>query len=225
MIPVLRTLWLSSGRHSYSNRHRDQALGCRRMRRPSSRHRCLMKTWRWWRLSMGVDRIAHQIASAPFAPTTATKLRQQTHFSICFSFFILGCGPTIENQARLYVGGRKQRKKMTNENKNQQSINSDHFIGGTYLKQSDLTEPITVTISGAWTDVFRNDPRPKIVIAFTEIQEIYLQLLEALVALRVANRPDRFEPRMRKRRPRKSEKMTKPRHELKRRMRKGVTKF
>jgi hypothetical protein len=50
----------------------------------------------------------------------------------------------------------------------------------------------------------------------------YLQLLEAAATHRVADRPDRFEPRKRKRNPRKSEMMTKPRCELKRLMRKGV---
>lgn len=54
-------------------------------------------------------------------------------------------------------------------------------------------------------------------------QELYRQLLEAVATHRVANRPDRFEPRKRKRNPRKAEKMTKPRWELKRLMRKGVT--
>ncbi len=54
-------------------------------------------------------------------------------------------------------------------------------------------------------------------------QKLYLQLSEAIATHRVANRPDRFEPRKRKRNPRKAEKMTKPRWELKRLMRKGVT--
>ena len=54
-------------------------------------------------------------------------------------------------------------------------------------------------------------------------QQIHLQLLEAVATHLVANRPDRFEPRKRKRNPRKSEMMTKPRWELKRLMRKGVT--
>jgi hypothetical protein len=48
---------------------------------------------------------------------------------------------------------------------------------------------------------------------------------ELVVVTTIANRPDRFEPRMRKRRPRRAEVMTKPRRELKRLMRKGVTKI
>jgi len=54
-------------------------------------------------------------------------------------------------------------------------------------------------------------------------QKLYLQLLEAVASHRVADRPDRFEPRKRKRNPRKAEMMTKPRWKLKRLMRKGVT--
>ena len=54
-------------------------------------------------------------------------------------------------------------------------------------------------------------------------QQIYQRLLEAVASHRVADRPDRFEPRKRKRNPRKAAMMTKPRWELKRLMRKGVT--
>jgi len=54
-------------------------------------------------------------------------------------------------------------------------------------------------------------------------QQLYQQLLTAVATHRVADRPDRFEPRKRKRKPRKAEMMTKPRWELKRLMRKGVT--
>ena len=56
-------------------------------------------------------------------------------------------------------------------------------------------------------------------------QQVYEQLLEAVASHRVADRPDRFEPRQRKRRPRKAEQMTKPRRELKRLMQKGVAKI
>lgn len=56
-------------------------------------------------------------------------------------------------------------------------------------------------------------------------QKLYLQLLEVVATHRVADRPDRFEPRVRKRNPRKADKMTKPRWELKSLMRKGVTKI
>ena len=59
----------------------------------------------------------------------------------------------------------------------------------------------------------------------TSHHEIYLQLLVAVASHRVADRPDRFEPRQRKRYPRKAEPMLKPRCKLKRLMRKGVTKI
>lgn len=45
---------------------------------------------------------------------------------------------------------------------------------------------------------------------------LYQQLLEAIVMHRVGDRPDRFEPRARKRNPSKSSMLTKPRHEAKR---------
>ncbi|MFO1004135.1 MAG: hypothetical protein U0936_27780 [Planctomycetaceae bacterium] len=45
---------------------------------------------------------------------------------------------------------------------------------------------------------------------------LYQQLLEAIVAHRVADRPDRFEPRARKRNPTRATMLMKPRHEAKR---------
>ena len=54
--------------------------------------------------------------------------------------------------------------------------------------------------------------------------EIYQALIDSIVLHVVADRPDRFEPRMRKRSFLRVEWMTKPRWELKRLMRKGVTK-
>jgi len=53
-------------------------------------------------------------------------------------------------------------------------------------------------------------------------QNVYLQLLDAVATHRVADRPDRFEPRQRKRRQKKYDRMMKPRHELKRDMLKGL---
>lgn len=44
----------------------------------------------------------------------------------------------------------------------------------------------------------------------------YEQLLEAVATHRVADRPDRFEPRQRKRRQKKYDRMMKPRYEVKR---------
>ncbi|MDQ1500599.1 MAG: hypothetical protein QOI86_3939 [Actinomycetota bacterium] len=51
---------------------------------------------------------------------------------------------------------------------------------------------------------------------------VYEQLLAAVAGHRVADRPDRFEPRRRKRRPKPYDRLMKPRHEAKRALRKGV---
>ena len=52
---------------------------------------------------------------------------------------------------------------------------------------------------------------------------LYRDLLEAVATHRVADRPDRFEPRQRKRRQKKYDRMMKPRHEVKRDILNGVT--
>ena len=54
--------------------------------------------------------------------------------------------------------------------------------------------------------------------------QLFRQLLNAIVCHRVADRPDRFEPRMKKQRHKKVEWMVKPRWELKREMAKRVSK-
>ncbi len=51
---------------------------------------------------------------------------------------------------------------------------------------------------------------------------LYEQLLRAIAMHRVADRPDRFEPRMAKRRPMKYDRLTRPRAEIKLRMRKRI---
>jgi hypothetical protein len=50
------------------------------------------------------------------------------------------------------------------------------------------------------------------------------QVLRAIAVHRVADRPDRFEPRMAKRRPKRYDRLAKPRQEIKRQMLKGVVK-
>ena len=57
------------------------------------------------------------------------------------------------------------------------------------------------------------------------LQELYQQLLKAIATHRVADRPDRFEPRMTKRRPKNYDRLTKPRREIKREMIKGLSKI
>jgi hypothetical protein len=53
-------------------------------------------------------------------------------------------------------------------------------------------------------------------------QNLYQQFLEAVATHRVADRPDRFEPRLRKRRPKKYDSMLQPRHVIKSKMLKRV---
>jgi hypothetical protein len=48
------------------------------------------------------------------------------------------------------------------------------------------------------------------------LDELYQQMLHAIVQHRVADRPDRFEPRMTKRKPKSYDRLRKPRHEIKR---------
>jgi hypothetical protein len=50
------------------------------------------------------------------------------------------------------------------------------------------------------------------------------ELLDAIAAHRVGDRPDRYEPRVKKRRRNHYGRLTKPRAEMKRKMAKGVTK-
>jgi IS4 transposase len=51
---------------------------------------------------------------------------------------------------------------------------------------------------------------------------VYEQLLDAIASHRVADRPDRYEPRQLKRRPKPYDRLMKPRHQAKREMLKGV---
>ena len=53
-------------------------------------------------------------------------------------------------------------------------------------------------------------------------RNLYQQFLDAVATHRVADRPDRFEPRLRKRRPKKYDSMLQPRHVIKRKMLKRV---
>ena len=52
--------------------------------------------------------------------------------------------------------------------------------------------------------------------------DLYERLLEAVASHRVGDRPDRFEPRRRKRWPKPYDRLMKPRHEAKQALRKGV---
>jgi len=55
-------------------------------------------------------------------------------------------------------------------------------------------------------------------------EQLYRQMLDAIATHRVADRPDRFEPRLRKRRPKHYAFLRKPRNVIKSEMAKGVTK-
>jgi hypothetical protein len=59
--------------------------------------------------------------------------------------------------------------------------------------------------------------------ALTFLLQLYQQLLDAIAVHRVADRPDRYEPRLRKRRPKHYGFLRKPRHATKRDMAKGLT--
>jgi hypothetical protein len=81
-------------------------------------------------------------------------------------------------------------------------------------------EPRTVSFKGAVQTLAAFQP----LIAMqgdcssTRRQRPYDQLLDAVATHRVADRPDRFEPRQRKRRQKKYDRMMKPRNQLKREM-------
>jgi hypothetical protein len=86
-------------------------------------------------------------------------------------------------------------------------------------------EPRSVSFKGAvqTLEAFRpvivaggeHDPRHRL--------RVYEQLLDAVATHRVADRPDRFEPHLRKRRPKHYAFLRKPRGETKRAMVKGVS--
>jgi hypothetical protein len=56
-----------------------------------------------------------------------------------------------------------------------------------------------------------------------QLNRLYCEILDAVACHRVADRPDRFEPRKRKRRPRKADRLMVPRAEFKRQVLEGVT--
>ena len=57
------------------------------------------------------------------------------------------------------------------------------------------------------------------------LDELYQQMLRAIAQHRVADRPDRFEPRMTKRRPKNYDRLTRPRKDIKREMTKHFSKI
>lgn len=84
-------------------------------------------------------------------------------------------------------------------------------------------DPRTISFKGAVQTLEAFQP----VIALqaennAELRKVYEHLLDAIATHRVADRPDRYEPRRKKRRPKPYDRLMKPRHEAKRQMLKGV---
>ena len=85
-------------------------------------------------------------------------------------------------------------------------------------------EPRSISFKGALQTLEAFQP----VIALRARQDprsddiLYQHLLDAVASHRVGDRPDRFEPRRRKRRPKPYDRLMVPRHEAKQAMRKGV---
>jgi len=86
-------------------------------------------------------------------------------------------------------------------------------------------EPRTISFKGAIQTLEAFQPLIAIQGGSNSVRRhnLYQQLLDALATHRVADRPDRFEPRVRKRRPKKFDSMLKPRHEMKHDMLNGFT--
>jgi hypothetical protein len=85
-------------------------------------------------------------------------------------------------------------------------------------------EPRTISFKGAIQTLEAFQPLIALQAQYdaTFRQQLYQQLLDAVVVHRVADRPDRYEPRRRKWPYRKYELLAKPRHAAKRDMVKGV---
>ncbi len=85
-------------------------------------------------------------------------------------------------------------------------------------------EPRTISFKGAiqTLEAFQSLIATQGDCSSTRRQSLYDQLLDAVATHRVANRPDRFEPRQRKRRQKKYDRMMRPRHEIKRDILKGL---
>jgi hypothetical protein len=86
-------------------------------------------------------------------------------------------------------------------------------------------EPRTVSFKGAvqTLEAFQPLIATQGNCSSTRRQRLYDQLLNAVATHRVADRPNRFEPRQRKRRQKKYDRMMRPRNQLKRQMLKRVT--
>ena len=86
-------------------------------------------------------------------------------------------------------------------------------------------EPRSISFKGALQTLEAFQPLLEVRAAQDPAQRLrlYQDLLRAIATHRVADRPDRFEPRAKKRRRNHYDWLTKPRAEIKRKMAKGVT--
>ena len=86
-------------------------------------------------------------------------------------------------------------------------------------------EPRSISFKGAMQTLEAFQPLLEFRTARDPAQrlQLYQDLLHAIATHRVADRPDRFEPRAKKRRRNHYDWLTKPRAEIKRKMAKGVT--
>jgi Transposase DDE domain len=75
------------------------------------------------------------------------------------------------------------------------------------LQTLEAFQPV-IALSAEWDSAFRRD--------------LYKRLLDAVASHGVGDRPDRYEPRRRKRRPKPYDRLMKPRHEAKQALRKGI---
>ena len=83
-----------------------------------------------------------------------------------------------------------------------------------------ITRPRLAGAGGTRTSCspFEPEATPRRAVGAGHRAVLYQQVLRAIAVHRVADRPDRFEPRMTKRRPKRYDRLTKPRKQIKRQM-------
>ena len=93
------------------------------------------------------------------------------------------------------------------------SVPDDDVLGGqpTSIRPRSVRLKATIQILEAFQPVIAHQGHWSI----QHRQEPYRHLLKAIATHRVADRPDRFEPRMTKRRPKNYNRLTRPRKEIK----------
>jgi len=56
-------------------------------------------------------------------------------------------------------------------NTTNQTPNADDFLGGNYLRKEDIHQPQKVTVVDVWSEKILGSSRPKLIIAFKEIEK------------------------------------------------------